>query len=101
MTIPTLQICCLIGLLLSYLVVPVINAATVDLFATSNRCVRALNIPIEMQDLIKFISRGMAVCLVLMMGRLGGVIGTNTVAIFLDSHCELSFFVGSAFMFGN
>lgn len=61
----------------------------------------ATNIPIKIQEIIKFITRGMAVCLVLMMGRLGGVIGTNTVAIFLDSHCELSFFVGSAFMFGN
>lgn len=33
----------------------------------------------------------MAVCLTLMMGRLGSVVGANMVAILIETHCKLTF----------
>lgn len=33
----------------------------------------------------------MAVCISLMMGRLGSVVGANIVGLLLDDHCELAF----------
>lgn len=39
--------------------------------------------------------RGMAVCLSLMMGRLGGVVGANMVATLIDNHCSLTFLLAS------
>lgn len=33
----------------------------------------------------------MAVCISLMMGRMGSVVGANIVGIFLDYHCEVTF----------
>lgn len=53
--------------------VSVVNACTVDLFPTN--------------------LRAMAVCISLMFGRLGSVVGANIVGILLDSHCELTFWI--------
>ncbi|XP_052865707.1 synaptic vesicle glycoprotein 2B-like [Anopheles cruzii] len=53
--------------------ISVVNACTVDLFPTN--------------------LRAMAVCISLMFGRLGSVVGANIVGILLDSHCELTFWI--------
>lgn len=33
----------------------------------------------------------MAICISLMMGRIGSVVGSNLVALTLESHCEATF----------
>lgn len=35
----------------------------------------------------------MAICVSLMMGRIGSVIGTNIVGAFLATYCEMTFYV--------
>lgn len=37
----------------------------------------------------------MAVCLTVMMGRLGGMVGVNMVALLIENHCELTFGIAS------
>uniref|UniRef100_A0A182INB7 Major facilitator superfamily (MFS) profile domain-containing protein n=1 Tax=Anopheles atroparvus TaxID=41427 RepID=A0A182INB7_ANOAO len=51
----------------------VVNACTVDLFPTN--------------------LRAMAVCISLMFGRLGSVVGANIVGVLLDTNCELTFWI--------
>lgn len=63
-------------MLLVGIVSPVVTAATVDLYATS--------------------SRGMAVCLSMMFGRLGGIVGSNMFAIYFEDHCEWSLMTAGA-----
>ncbi|KAG4075533.1 hypothetical protein HA402_003358 [Bradysia odoriphaga] len=69
--IPILAIYLYLSLLLCGLGVTVVNAATVDLFPTN--------------------LRAMAVCISLMMGRLGSVVGANIVGLLLDNYCEVAF----------
>lgn len=42
----------------------------------------------------------MAVCLTLMLGRLGGVFGVNMVALLIEDHCQLTFGLAGAIMLG-
>ncbi|XP_058839965.1 synaptic vesicle glycoprotein 2B-like [Topomyia yanbarensis] len=56
----------------------VVTAATVDLFPTN--------------------LRAMAVCIALMFGRLGGVVGANMLGMLLDTHCEWSFGMSGAIL---
>ncbi|XP_058461564.1 synaptic vesicle glycoprotein 2B-like [Malaya genurostris] len=56
----------------------VVNAVIVDLFPTN--------------------LRAMAVCIALMFGRLGGVIGANMLGLLLDTHCEWTFAISGAFL---
>lgn len=58
-------------LLLCALATPVVNAATVDVYPTN--------------------IRAMAVCILVMMGRLGSVIGTNIFGTLMDTYCPASF----------
>lgn len=58
-------------LLLCGLAVTIVNAATVDLYPTN--------------------LRAMAVCISLMCGRLGSVVGANIVGILLDNYCSATF----------
>lgn len=58
-------------LLLCALATPVVNAATVDVYPTN--------------------IRAMAVCILLMMGRLGSVVGTNIFGTLIDAYCPASF----------
>lgn len=69
--VPMLAIYLYVVLLLCGLSVPVVNAATVDLYPTN--------------------SRAMAICISLMMGRLGSVVGANIVGLLLDNYCQLAF----------
>lgn len=71
--IPIVAIYLFLLLLLNGLAIPVATAATVDLYATN--------------------MRGMGVSLSLMMGRLGGVFGSNVVAILIEDHCETTFYL--------
>lgn len=71
--IPLVAIYLFLLLLLNGLAIPVATAATVDLYATK--------------------MRGMGVCLSLMMGRLGGAVGSNMVAILIEDHCEATFYL--------
>lgn len=44
--------------------------------------------------------RAMAVCVSLMMGRVGSVVGANLVGILLDNYCEVVFSTSGAFLIG-
>lgn len=37
--------------------------------------------------------RAMATCMILMLGRLGAVAGSNFIGIMLNGHCELIFYL--------
>lgn len=65
-------------LLLVGIIAPIVTAATVDLYATS--------------------SRGMGVCLSMMMGRFGAVAGSNMVAVLLEDHCKLTFILSGSIL---
>lgn len=62
-------------------VVPVLNAATVDLYPTN--------------------IRGMAVCVLLMIGRLGSVVGSNFFKFLMDGYCFSSFMVSGITLIGS
>lgn len=42
----------------------------------------------------------MAVCISLMFGRLGSVVGANTAAVLLDNHCETVFYLSGSTLIG-
>lgn len=79
--IPIVQIGFLILFLCTGITGNVVNLSTVDLFPTS--------------------LRAMAVCISLMFGRLGGVVGANVTALLLYSHCEYAFFVPAVSLMGE
>lgn len=80
-TIPIVAIYLYVILLLCGLSVPVVNAATVDLYPTN--------------------SRAMAICISLMMGRMGSVVGANIVGLLLDNYCQWAFFLSGALLIGK
>lgn len=43
----------------------------------------------------------MAVCISLMFGRLGAVVGSNTAALLLDNHCEVAFYLSGTSVIGK
>lgn len=47
------------------------------------------------------INRAMALCISLMFGRLGGIVGSNLVALLLDSHCEMAFYLAGTSLLGK
>uniref|UniRef100_A0A182Q7L5 Major facilitator superfamily (MFS) profile domain-containing protein n=1 Tax=Anopheles farauti TaxID=69004 RepID=A0A182Q7L5_9DIPT len=53
--------------------ISVVNACAIDLFPTN--------------------LRAMAVCISLLFGRLGSIVGSNLVGFLLDTHCELTFWI--------
>ncbi|XP_012158342.1 synaptic vesicle glycoprotein 2B isoform X2 [Ceratitis capitata] len=71
--IPMVAIYLYVVLLLCGLGINVLSAATVDLYPTR--------------------LRAMAVCISLMMGRLGSVVGANVFGALLSHHCESAFIV--------
>ncbi|XP_050076074.1 synaptic vesicle glycoprotein 2B-like [Anopheles maculipalpis] len=60
--------------------ISVVNACAVDLFPTN--------------------LRAMAVCISLMFGRLGSIVGSNLVGFLLDTHCELTFWISGLLLVG-
>uniref|UniRef100_A0A182W4A7 Major facilitator superfamily (MFS) profile domain-containing protein n=1 Tax=Anopheles minimus TaxID=112268 RepID=A0A182W4A7_9DIPT len=60
--------------------VNVVNACAVDLFPTN--------------------LRAMAICISLMFGRLGSIVGSNLVGFLLDTHCELTFWISGLLLVG-
>lgn len=75
-TTPLLAAYLFMLMLLVGIVTPIVTAATVDLYATR--------------------SRGMGVCLSMMMGRFGAVAGSNMVAVLLEDHCKLLFYLSGS-----
>ncbi|XP_017475873.1 PREDICTED: synaptic vesicle glycoprotein 2A-like, partial [Rhagoletis zephyria] len=71
--VPMVAIYLYVILLLCGLGINVLSAATVDLYPTR--------------------LRAMAVCISLMMGRLGSVVGANVVGALLSNHCDIAFIV--------
>lgn len=43
----------------------------------------------------------MAICITLMFARLGGAAGANLVALFLENHCEIAFYLPGALLIGK
>uniref|UniRef100_A0A182NCP9 Major facilitator superfamily (MFS) profile domain-containing protein n=1 Tax=Anopheles dirus TaxID=7168 RepID=A0A182NCP9_9DIPT len=78
--LPLLAIWFYVILLTCGFCISVVNACTVDLFPTN--------------------LRAMAVCISLMFGRLGSVVGANIVGMLLDSHCELTFWISGISLIG-
>lgn len=60
--------------------ISVVNAVTVDLFPTN--------------------LRAMAICISLMFGRLGSVVGATMVGILLDTQCEMTFWISGISLVG-
>lgn len=50
---------------------------------------------------LKTFNRAMAVCISLMFGRLGCVVGANAVAHLIENHCELVFYLSGSSVIGN
>ncbi|XP_055640312.1 synaptic vesicle glycoprotein 2B-like isoform X2 [Toxorhynchites rutilus septentrionalis] len=71
--IPLLSVWLYLILLTCGFCISVVNAVTVDLFPTT--------------------LRAMAICISLMFGRLGSVVGANMVGLLLDTQCELTFWI--------
>lgn len=47
------------------------------------------------------INRAMAMCISLMFGRLGGVVGANVAALLLDNHCQSAFYLSGSSLLGK
>lgn len=51
-------------------------------------------------DLVPTHLRGKAVCICLMLGRTGSVLGSNIIGVLLDYYCTVTFGVFSGFVLG-
>lgn len=40
-------------------------------------------------------------CILLMFGRLGGIVGANVAALLLDNHCETVFYLSGSSILGK
>lgn len=101
--IPLLAIYMYLALLLCGLSVTVVNAATVDLVPTHLRYTLYIRLYKKELNLIFVISkkknnRAMAVCISLMMGRLGSTVGSNVVGLLLDNYCRLAFILSGSLL---
>lgn len=96
--IPLISTYMFIILLCGGLAVTVVNAATVEIYPTNLRYhlrqIQGYWRPKLMNYF--FAHRAMAMCVSLMMGRMGSVFGTNTVAYLLDDHCESVFLLSGS-----
>lgn len=72
-TNPTLSSFFYIVILAVGIAITVVNASTIELYPTR--------------------LRAMAVCISLMMGRLGSVVGSNVIGLILDNYCRYTFYM--------
>lgn len=72
-TNPTVSSFLYIVVLAVGIAITVVNASTIELYPTR--------------------LRAMAVCISLMMGRLGSVVGSNVIGLILDNHCRYTFII--------
>lgn len=52
-------------------------------------------------NFISYLIRAMAISISVMFGRLGVVIGANTVAFLIDDHCETTFYLAGSILIGK
>lgn len=52
----------------------------------------------SINSMISFFNRAMAVCISLMMGRLGSTVGSNVVGLLLDNYCHLAFILSGSLL---
>ncbi|XP_055911439.1 synaptic vesicle glycoprotein 2B-like [Eupeodes corollae] len=76
--IPIIAVYFLVVLLVCAISSSVLSAVIVDIFPTH--------------------LRAMAVCICLMMGRIGSVIGTNVIGALIENHCQLAILLASSFL---
>lgn len=101
--IPVVQVTAFILLMCSGMAPSIVNAAIVDLYPTSMRwgLLEQCNMHTILIKIIEidyffwtpiYRNRATSVCIALMFGRLGSVIGSNVSAILLDYYCEAAFY---------
>ncbi|XP_058813431.1 synaptic vesicle glycoprotein 2B-like [Topomyia yanbarensis] len=84
--------CCgLSGVLITFIDVPFIAVWLYVILLTCGYCINVVNAVTV--DLFPTNLRAMAVCISLMFGRLGSVVGANLVGVLLDTHCDLTFWI--------
>lgn len=72
------------------LTLSVVNASTVELFPTNMRL--EINFTSFVLIVVKFIYfRAMAICISMMIGRLGSSVGSIIIGLVIDKHCDLTF----------
>ncbi|XP_031629336.1 synaptic vesicle 2-related protein-like isoform X4 [Contarinia nasturtii] len=74
--IHVVQVYSFIALMCAGIAVNVVNASTVEIYPTA--------------------LRAMAICISLMFGRLGSVVGANITALLLENHCETVFYLSGS-----
>ncbi|XP_058465632.1 synaptic vesicle glycoprotein 2B-like isoform X2 [Malaya genurostris] len=91
--------CCgLCGVLITFIDVPLLAVWLYVILLTCGYCINVVNAVTV--DLFPTNLRAMAVCISLMFGRLGSVVGANIVGVLLDTHCELSFWISGISLIG-
>lgn len=98
--IPIIQVYSFTALMSSGIPISVINAATVELYPTALRWVFLFSFVHFFHVKWYLKNRAMAMCISLMFGRLGGVVGANTVALLLDNHCQSAFYLSGSSLLG-
>lgn len=98
--IPIIQVYSFTALMSSGIPISVINAATVELYPTALRWVFPFLFLHFFHVNWYWKNRAMAMCISLMFGRLGGVVGANTVALLLDNHCQSAFYLSGSSLLG-
>uniref|UniRef100_A0A1Y9G865 Major facilitator superfamily (MFS) profile domain-containing protein n=1 Tax=Anopheles albimanus TaxID=7167 RepID=A0A1Y9G865_ANOAL len=84
-------VCGLSGILIVYIDLPLLAIWFYLILLTCGFCISVVNACTV--DLFPTNLRAMAVCISLMFGRLGSVVGANIVGVLLDSYCELTFWI--------
>lgn len=73
-------------------------------FKVSQFCVWKFShkkIHFQWKNIFVLANRGMAICIAIMFGRLGSVVGANVSSLLIDDHCESVFYISSFTLLGN
>ncbi|XP_053686953.1 synaptic vesicle glycoprotein 2B-like [Sabethes cyaneus] len=85
-------LCCgLSGVFITFIDIPLLAVWLYVILLTCGYCINVVNAVTV--DLFPTNLRAMAVCISLMFGRLGSVVGANIVGMLLDTQCELTFWI--------
>lgn len=77
----------------------IVNASTIEIFPTKMRFVELYKFEFCVIIITFKISRAMAVCVSMMFGRVGSVVGSVIIGIVINSHCKYTFLMPVILLF--
>lgn len=98
--IPSIAAYLYVLLFVSGVAINILGAATVELYPTNLRWAQYISSNKTKLYEYNCLSRAMAICISLMVGRFGSVVGSNITGILLESHCNFTFYIACSTLVG-